>query len=67
MVFKPTHARLKIAEFDMTKPIYDGDKAAVFQIPLKKELSRLQAWLVDGRKNGYVNGAYYVYVKRLDL
>jgi len=51
----------------MTKPIYDGDKAAVFQIPLKKELSRLQAWLVDGRKNGYVNGAYYVYVKRLDL
>jgi len=67
VVFKPTHVRLKIAEFDMTKPIQEGDKAAVFEIPLKKGLSRLQAWFIDGRENGFVNGAFYVYVKRPDL
>jgi arylsulfatase A-like enzyme len=65
VVFRPTHARLKIAEFDMIKPIQEGDKAAIFQIPLRKGLTRLQAWFVDGRENGFVNGAFYVYVKRL--
>ena len=67
IVFKPTHARLKIAEFDLTKPVYDGDKAAVFQIPLKKGLTRLQSWFIDGTENGLVNGAFYVYVRRLGL
>jgi arylsulfatase A-like enzyme len=67
VVFKPTHARLKIAEFDLTKPVYDGDKAAIFQIPLKKGMTRLQSWLIDDRENGFVNGAFYVYIKRLSL
>jgi len=61
----PTHARLKIAEFDLTEPVREGDKAVVFRTSLKKGLTRLQGWFVDGRENGESNGAFYIYVKHL--
>ncbi|MBC7363215.1 MAG: arylsulfatase [Candidatus Aminicenantes bacterium] len=65
VVFKPTHVRLKVAEFDVTKPVQKGDKAVIFQLPLKKGLTRLQSWFIDDRENGFVNGAFYVYIKQL--
>ena len=64
-VFKPTHARLKIKNIDMTMPIRDDDKAAMFVVRLAKGRTRLQAWLVNDIDNGETNGAFYVYVRRL--
>ena len=61
----PTQARLKIAEYDLTELVHEGDQAVVFRVPLKKGLTRLQGWFVDSRENGMSNGAFYVYIKRL--
>jgi len=63
--FKPTHARLKVADQDLTIPVRDGDKAAVFSVRLAKQRTRLQAWLVNDIENGETNGAFYVDVRRL--
>jgi len=57
-------ARLKIADFDQTKPIAKGASAVNFRTRLKAGKTRLQSWLID--ENGESRGAYYVYVKRLD-
>jgi len=63
--FKPTHARLKVGDYDATLPIRDGDKAAVFSVRLAPQRTRLQAWLINDIENGEVNGAFYVDVHRL--
>jgi len=60
-----TQARLKIADIDVIKPITKTDKAVTFRIPLRKDITLMQAWLVDGRENGETNGAFYVYITYL--
>jgi len=55
-------ARLKVADFDETKPVRSKDKAAVFQVRLKAGKMRLQTWFTD--EKGETRGAYYVYAKR---
>jgi len=37
-----------------------------FPLQPVRQRTRLQAWLVDDIENGETNGAYYVYVKRMD-
>jgi arylsulfatase A-like enzyme len=64
-VFKPTHARLKIADFDATIPVGVKDAAAVFTVQLTRGRTRLQAWLIDDIENGETNGAFYVDVRTL--
>ena len=61
-VFKPTQARLKVADVDESKKIPKGVEEVNFRVPLKAGKTRLQAWLIDGRENGLVNTAFYVYV-----
>jgi arylsulfatase A-like enzyme len=63
--FKPTHARLRVGDFDAMLPIRDGDKAAVFSARLAPQRTRLQAWLINDIDNGETNGAFYVDVHRL--
>jgi arylsulfatase A-like enzyme len=65
-VFKPTHARLKVADLDLTLPVGAKDEAVVFRVRLRTQRTRLQAWLVDGIENGETNGAFYVDVRPQD-
>jgi len=65
VAIKPTHARLKIADFDLIKPVDTLDKAITFRVPLRTGKTWLQAWLIDGRENGESNGAFYVYINFL--
>ncbi|MHC4266610.1 MAG: arylsulfatase, partial [Planctomycetota bacterium] len=58
-----THARLKIADVDITKPILPGAVEVKFTVQLQPQQTRLQAWFMNDRGNGYAFGAYYVYVK----
>jgi len=55
--------RLKIGDFDMTKPIEPEAKAVTFNVQLKAGKTRMQTWFIE--KNGDSLGAYYVYVKRV--
>jgi arylsulfatase B len=64
--FAPTHARLKVGDVDETRPVAPGAKAVMFSVRLRKQRTRLQAWLVNDIENGETNGAFYVYVKRLE-
>jgi len=61
-----THARLKVAAVDLSRPVRQGDRSVDFQVRIPKGKTRLQAWFIDGRENGKTNSAFYVYVKRLD-
>lgn len=58
------HARLKIADVDLTKPIPEDAVSVTFETQLKAGKTRLQTWFSDD-KTGKSRGAYYVYVKRL--
>jgi len=58
-----THARLKVADFDVTKPVVPGAVDVKFQVKLKAGASRLQAWLINDLGDGQTFGAYYVYAK----
>ena len=60
-----TEVRLKIADFDRTRPIPPGATAVKFRVPLAAGKTRLQAWLVRGADDGAACGAYYIYAKRL--
>lgn len=60
-----THSRLKVGAADLTLPVCEGDRTVVFSVPLGKQRTRLQAWLVNDIENGETNGVYYVYVRRL--
>ncbi|HUW20837.1 MAG TPA: arylsulfatase [Sedimentisphaerales bacterium] len=57
-------ARLRIADFDRTRPIPRDAAAVTFKLKLKAGNTRLQTWFIDD--NGESRGAYYVYAKRLD-
>jgi arylsulfatase A-like enzyme len=57
------HARLKIADEDVTKSIPENAVAATFEIQLKAGKTRLQTWFMDD-KTEESSGAYYVYVER---
>ena len=58
-----TKARLEIADVDVSMPVSEDARAAVFQVSLKAGKTTLQTWLIDD--DGTSRGAYYVYVKRL--
>jgi arylsulfatase A-like enzyme len=64
-VITATDARLKVAEFDETKPAGRGATDVKFRVRLKAGKTRVQAWFVNGLDDGGTFGAYYVYVKRL--
>ncbi|MFQ6037307.1 MAG: hypothetical protein ACE5LV_01690, partial [Candidatus Aminicenantales bacterium] len=63
---RPTHARLKVAALDLTRPVREGDRSVDFKVRIPRGKTRLQAWFIDGRENGKTNAAFYVYVRRLD-
>jgi hypothetical protein len=58
-----THARLKIADMDITKPILPEAVEVTFKVQLQPQQTRLQAWFINDRGNGHTFGAYYVYIK----
>jgi len=58
-----TKARLEIADVDVSMPVSEDARAAVFQVSLKAGKTPLQTWFIDN--DGTSRGAYYVYVKRL--
>jgi hypothetical protein len=58
-------ARLKIGDFDQTRPVGASDKAVVFTAPLKAAAGlKLQTWFYDAQGKELC-GAYYAYVRRL--
>ncbi len=51
-------ARLKIGDFDQSKPAAPGDKSVIFTVPLKAGRTRLQTWFYD--QSGHeLCGAFY--------
>jgi len=64
-VITATDARLKVADFDETKPVGPEAMEVKFEERLKAGKTRVQAWFVNGLGDGRTFGAYYVYVKRL--
>ena len=59
------NARLKLAGIDRSISVKPSDKAATFEVDLKKGDTQLQSWFtVDGDQT--IN-AYYVYVERISL
>jgi arylsulfatase A-like enzyme len=62
--FTVTHARLKVADIDETKPIPPGAREVTFKVRLKAGSTRVQGWFINHVGNGRIYGAYYVYVKR---
>ncbi len=56
-------ARLKIGDFDQSKPVAPGDKSVVFTVPLKAGRTRLQTWFYD-RSGSELCGAFYVMAYR---
>lgn len=65
-VITATDARLKVADFDETKPVGPEASDVKFKVRLKAGKTRVQAWFVNGLDDGRTFGAYYVYVNRLD-
>jgi hypothetical protein len=55
-------ARLKIGDFEESKPVPPGATEVTFDLELKKGKARLQTWLGD--KDGDIRGAFFVEVKR---
>jgi len=57
-------ARLRVGEFDRSKPVTDEDKEAVFEVTLPAGPLQLQTWFLeaDGKE---ICGAFYVEVRRL--
>jgi hypothetical protein len=64
-VITATDARLKVADFDETKPVGAEAREVKFRVRLKAGKTRVQAWFVNGLDDGRTFGAYYVYVKLL--
>lgn len=56
-------ARLRVADFDETKPVQPGDHAVPYTVNLKAGRTQLQTWLYDAQGEE-ICGAYYVYVQR---
>jgi len=59
----PKAARLKIGDFDETRPVAASDKGAVFEATLRADDTTMQTWFTE--PDGTTRGAYYVHVKRL--
>jgi len=60
-----THARLKIADIDLTEPITAGAKGVKFKVKLRAGKTTLQCWFVNAQEDGESSGVYYVYARRL--
>lgn len=58
-----TKARIKISDFDQTKPVGKDAVDVKFRAKLKAGSTRLESWFIDDK--GESRGAYYCYVKRL--
>jgi hypothetical protein len=56
-------ARLKVGDFDATKPVGEADKAVTFAVDLPAGRTKLQTWFLDGDSKE-IAGAYYVTVRR---
>jgi arylsulfatase A-like enzyme len=56
-------ARLKIGDFDQSKPAAPGDKSVIFTAPLKAGRTRLQTWFYDPSGNELC-GAFYAMADR---
>ncbi len=57
-------ARIKIGDFDQTKPIPDNAHEVTFTTRLEPGTTKLQTWFTS--ESGRSRGAYYVRVERLD-
>jgi arylsulfatase len=57
-------ARLRVAEFDATRPVGAEDRAVAFAVKLSAGRSKLQTWFADA-DGKEIAGAYYVTVRRL--
>lgn len=56
--------RLKIGDYDATKPVSAGDKGIVFTLPLRgQSRATMQTWCYDAEDNELC-GAYFAYVRR---
>ncbi|MBI3191753.1 MAG: arylsulfatase, partial [Pedosphaera parvula] len=58
-----TQARLKVADFDQSKPVGGTDRAIIFTTKLKPGRTQIQTWFSDA-EGKEICGAYYVYVRR---
>ena len=56
-------ARVRIADFDQTRPVSPDTKQATFTARLPAGRAQLQTWFLDAEGNELC-GAYYVYVRR---
>jgi hypothetical protein len=56
-------ARLKVGEFDATRPVGEGDKAVTFAVELSAGRTKLRTWFLDAGGEG-IAGAYSVTVRR---
>jgi hypothetical protein len=56
-------ARLKVGEFDATRPVGEGDKAVTFAVKLPPGRTKLRTWFLDA-DGQEIAGAYYVTVRR---
>jgi arylsulfatase B len=61
---KPDRARLRIADFDETKPVNLNATSVVFNCHLKPGKTTMKTWFIENDKT-IDRGAYYVYVERL--
>jgi len=57
---RATQARLRIGDFDETRPVKPSDKVITFLVELKAGRANLHTWLIDD--SGASWGAYYVYI-----
>jgi hypothetical protein len=57
-------ARLRVGQFDETKPVNPETRAVLFDVTLPAGSTRLETWLAAA--NGPSRGAYYVSVRRVD-
>lgn len=56
-------ARLRVADFDETKPVGASDKSVTFDVRLPAGRTQLQTWLIEADDRSPC-GAYYVRVRR---
>ncbi|MGE3809125.1 MAG: arylsulfatase [Gemmataceae bacterium] len=56
-------ARLKVGDFEATKPVGADDQAIAFTLELPAGRTRLQTWFLDGDKQE-IAGAYFVTVRK---
>lgn len=60
--FEFVHAKLKIGDVEMSRPISPESKSVTFVVELDKGPTNLQSWLIE--EDGTSVGAYYVYITK---